>query len=77
VGILLRPVLLFALKCESITVFTSSVVILAADMSSGRWNSSYGRSGLQYNCSLNVANCFVDIPSVFALFFSIPQNRLG
>jgi hypothetical protein len=32
---------------------------------------------LQYNFSLNAANCCVDIPSVFSLFFNIPQNRLG
>ncbi len=77
VGILLKPVLLLALKCEPITVFTSSAVIFAAATSSGRVNSSCGRSGLQYNFSLNAANCCVDIPSVFSLFFNIPQNRLG
>jgi hypothetical protein len=77
VGILLKPVLLLALKCEPITVFTSLTEIFAAATSSGRVNSSCGRAGLQYNLSLNVANWVVEMPTVFALFFNIPQKRLG
>jgi hypothetical protein len=43
-GTLLKPVLLFALKCESSTFFTSVAVIFAVSRSSGILKESTGRS---------------------------------